>query len=178
MNDELAQHRAGSLLPRFSPHSLGQWALSWAPWPVWCHTKRAGSQSSVQTDTHIDSLPRSPCSLIFYSELKTSCWRKTRIPNIHPVHSPCFVWNPIINFTDSVKNNQVRRFNEEDWPLVRRTGAETGRAGAVGELGCRWCCRWCCSSTGHPASQAGTHTPDRSLLSSCSLASRVWQSQF
>lgn len=108
---------------------MGQWALSWAPWPVWCHTKRAGSQSSMQTDTHTDSLPRSPCSLISYSEPKTSWWRKTQIPNIHPAHSPCFVRNPIINFTDSVKNNQVRRFNEEDWPLVRRTGAETGRAG-------------------------------------------------
>lgn len=46
--------------------SVGQWGESKQAWPAWCHAKRSRSHSSVQTDTHTDSLPE---VLLFFNLL-------------------------------------------------------------------------------------------------------------
>lgn len=98
--------------PQVTPHhaAWGSEALSCAPRPAWCHARRSGSQSSVQTDTHTDSLPSHPWSLISYSKPKT-CWEKTQTPNTPPGHNLSFVLNPTLNFTRSVKDKHARQFN-------------------------------------------------------------------
>lgn len=145
-NEHCSTHRRPTPPQVISPHcaAWGSEALSCAPWPAWCHAKRSGSKAPCRLTRTLTACPSHSCSLICYSKPKTHCWEKTRTPNTHPGRNPCFVLNPILNFTHSVKNKQARKFNyenlitaclhEENWsgvtgpaaPAPRRAGQGTG----------------------------------------------------